>query len=123
VSRQRYGKIQWTQVFVDRMKGRIAPLTPEAAGAYHRIFYAMLERQGPLPDDDGLLASVVQVSRPKWRRIRKELESHGIYEIRDGHVHDHVAQERIDYFIKRSRQNTENIGKRWNRGSRLEDAS
>ena len=123
MTRQRYGRIQWVRLFVDRMKGRVSPLSPEATGVYFRLFFAFMDRQGPLPDDDRLLASIAQVPASKWRRIREEFEAHGIYEVRDGFVLDHVAQERVEDFIQRSRKNTENISKRWERGSRLEDAS
>jgi uncharacterized protein YdaU (DUF1376 family) len=123
MTRQRYGRIQWVRLFVDRMKGRVSPLTPEATGIYFRLFFAFMDRQGPLPDDDRLLASIAQVPANKWRRIRDEFVAHGIYEIRDGHIHDHVAEDRIEDFIQRSRKNTENIGKRWHRPPRAEDAS
>ena len=123
MNRQRYGRIPWVRLFVDRMKGRVSPLTPEATGVYFRLFFAFIDRQGPLPDDDRLLTSIAQVPANKWRRIRDEFEAHGIYEFRDGHIHDYIAQERVEEFIQRSRKNTENIVRRWERGSRLEDAS
>lgn len=123
MTRQRYGKIQWVRLFRETMKGRVAGLSIEAAGAYYRLFWFFIERKGPLPDDDRLLASLAQVSLPKWRSIRKEFEAHRTYEFSDGFIHDDVAAERVREFEKKSQTNTANIGKRWSGNGRLEDAS
>jgi hypothetical protein len=63
------------------------------------------------------------VSINKWRGIRKEMESHCIYNIADGFVHDPVAAERIEYFQGKSDTNTRNINERWSDTPRAEDAS
>lgn len=123
MTRDRYGKIHWVRLFRETMKGRVAGLSIEAAGAYYRLFWGFIERKGPLPDDDHLLASIAQVPMRKWKAIRKELEAHRIYEIRGGFIHDDVAAERVREFERKSEINSQNIGKRWSRPPSAEDAS
>ena len=122
MNRRRYGQILWVRMFRETMKGRVTGLSIEATGAYYRLFWAFIERKGPLPDDDPLLASIAQVPIGKWKRIRKEMVDHCIYDIADGVVHDPIAAERIDEFEKKSRTNTGNINQRWSSIDRLEDA-
>ena len=123
MTRDRYGKIVWVRVFIDRMRGRIAPLSPEAAGVYFRLFFAYLDRQGPLPDDDPFLASIAQISVGRWRTIRRELEGLCIFSVRDGFLYHDIADERIQEFTASSRRNRANVGKRYGQIARLEDAS
>jgi uncharacterized protein YdaU (DUF1376 family) len=123
MTRDRYGKIHWVRLFRETMKGRVAGLSIEATGAYYRLFWGFIERKGPLPDDDHLLASIAQVTLRRWKTIRTELEKHRIYEIRGGFVHDDVAAERVQEFERKSQTNTENVVKRWDRSARVEDAS
>ena len=120
--RDRYGRILWVRIFIDRMRGRTSSLSPEATGAYFRLFLAYLDRQGPLPDDDQLLASLAQASGSQWKRIRRELETHRIFQVRDGMLRDDVADERIEEFVKASERNRNNIRTRWDQSTRLEDA-
>lgn len=99
----RNGRLAWVQIFVDSFRGRLSVLSPAGAGAYMRLFLTYLDEQGPLVDDDRKLARIVGVTLKEWRQLRAEVED--VMEVRDGHFHDHIADERIANFKERSNQN------------------
>lgn len=106
----RNGRIAWVRLFLKEFRGHTGVLTPAGVGAYMRLLIAYLEQQEPLEDDDRRLARIVGVSLTEWKKLRPEIED--VMDVRDGHFHDQLADERIRHFKDVSATNRANVASR-----------
>jgi uncharacterized protein YdaU (DUF1376 family) len=57
-------------------------LSLEEQGAYVRLLNQIWHTQAPLRDDDAVFAKILNVTRPRWRKLRPNLEP--LFEIEGG---------------------------------------
>lgn len=61
-------------------------LTPEERGIYIDLLAMMYERNGPLPDDERLLAARLRIDLRVWKRVRQSLLLKGKLTASGGHL-------------------------------------
>lgn len=95
----------------DALAGFMA-LTLEERGAYQTLLDMMYDRQGPLLDNDRLLAGYMGVSVRKWKSIRETLLAKGkIHLTEDGLIYNSRAEKEIENDAKTTRKLAENGSK------------
>jgi uncharacterized protein YdaU (DUF1376 family) len=60
--------------FVANMQMRCAALSAHEEGIYHRLLRAYWHAGEALPDDDGRLRRLANISLPEWRKARSAIE-------------------------------------------------
>lgn len=95
----------------DALAGFMA-LTLEERGAYQTLLDLMYDRQGPLIDNERLLAGYMGASIRKWRSLRDALISKGkIHLTEDGLISNARFEKEIENDAKTSRKLSENGSK------------
>jgi uncharacterized protein YdaU (DUF1376 family) len=95
----------------DALAGFMA-LTLEERGAYQTLLDMIYDRQGPLVDNERLLAGYMGVSIRKWKSLRETLLEKGkIYLTEDGLIYNSRAKKEIENDAKTSRKLSENGSK------------
>ena len=101
----------WVRFYLNDMGTRVYRLSTVAGGAYIRLLMQYLDQQGPLEDNDRLLANTAGLTLAQWRKIRPEVMS--VMDASDGRVFDAMADAQIDFYRKLSAQNTRNANARY----------
>lgn len=87
-------------------------LTLEERGAFQTVLDLIYDRQGPILDNERLLAGYMGVSIRKWRSLRAILLEKGkIYLTEDGLLYNSRAEKEIENDAKTSRKHAENGSK------------
>lgn len=87
-------------------------LNLEERGAYQTLLDMMYDRQGPVLDNERLLAGYMQVSIRRWRALRETLIQKGkIFVTRDGQLYNSRAKKEIENDAKTARKLAENGSK------------
>lgn len=84
-------------------------LSLEERGAFQTLLDLIYDRQGPILDNERLLAGYMGVSIRKWRSLRADLLAKGkIFLTEDGMIHNSRAEKEIENDAKTSRKHAEN---------------
>ena len=95
----------------DALSGFMA-LTLEERGAYQTLLDMMYDRQGPILDNERLLAGYMQTSIRKWRLLRASLIEKGkIYSPEDGLLFNFRVKKELENDAKTARKLSENGSK------------
>lgn len=87
-------------------------LTLEERGAFQTVLDLIYDRQGPILDNERLLAGYMGVSIRKWRSLRADLLAKGkIYLTDEGMIYNSRAEKEIENDAKTSRKHAENGSK------------
>jgi len=102
--------------WIDRWRKSTAytDLTLEEQGAYRNLLDELWLREGPLPDDDRILAKI-SGDATKWRKVKKAVLSH-FYLTPDGwcnKTHDEVFAKAKVFFESQSAKGRKGAEKRW----------
>lgn len=91
----------------DALAGMLS-LTLEERGAYQTCLDLIYDRQGPIPDNDRLLAGYMGCSIRKWKALRERLLMLGKLIARDGMLTNARAEKEIENDAKTARKHAEN---------------
>jgi uncharacterized protein YdaU (DUF1376 family) len=69
--------MRWYKHDPDAFAAGVAGLSPEEVGAYILILDAIYARDGLLPDNDQLIASILRCNPRTWRKVKKGLIAKG----------------------------------------------
>jgi uncharacterized protein YdaU (DUF1376 family) len=69
--------MQWYKRDCDAALVGMAELTLEECGAYNRLLDLLYSRNGNVPDDDVMVATMMRVDVRTWRRLKARLIAHG----------------------------------------------
>lgn len=95
---------RFASVDVGTARQHTAKLTNEQRGAFWELYWFAFNRPDPLPDDDTLLAEIVEFTAESWASLRRKLELFGAFEAVDGGLYLRLAKQSYDYFIARREQ-------------------
>lgn len=95
----------------DALSGMLS-LTLEERGAYQTVLDLIYDRQGPVPDNERLLAGYMGCSIRKWRSLRERLIATGKLSVNeDGFLTNARAEKEIENDAKTTRKLAENGSK------------
>lgn len=94
----------------DALAGMLS-LTLEERGAYQTVLDLIYDRQGPIMDNERLLAGYMGCSIRKWRSLREALIAQGKLAAVDGHLTNSRAEKEIENDAKTRRKLAENGSK------------
>jgi uncharacterized protein YdaU (DUF1376 family) len=118
----RNGRIWFVKLVINDLVIDTMSLSPDAFGAYMRLFIAAVHGRAPIPDSPRICTEIVRCSKSQWRRIRADLIAARLIEIAEGHILDSRADRTIAEFHRKSAANRENVMRRWSDGG-IEDAA
>lgn len=116
------GEIYWVRLHLGDLALDTMSLSPQALGAYIRLYLHAVRHQSPIADDPRACMATTGCASAQWRRIRVDLVNAGLLETIDGELRDRRAEDAIANFRAMSVRNRENIRKRWQTvGGDIED--
>lgn len=95
------GQIKWYKRDPDQALKGMFGLSLEERGAYNTVLDLIYLRDGKLPDDDRFISGYMSVDVRVWRRIKKRLMDLDKLSVKDGLIHDDVADQVVDEALAR----------------------
>jgi uncharacterized protein YdaU (DUF1376 family) len=95
------GELRWYKRDPAKALKGMQRLNLEQRGAYNTILDLIYLHDGKLIDDDRFLAGNMGADIRKWRNVKKQLLALGRISIRDGYIHDDVADVEAEVALNR----------------------
>lgn len=102
----------WYRRFPKDFRDGTRHLSLEVRGAYSELLDMMYEANGPIAENDKLIAHAMCISKRKWESIKETLRQDGKIIIRDGIISNVRASTELENRAKTSRKISEKATKR-----------